>query len=139
MDQAYQAAAPRRANVSKTTQGLVLAYHLLLGAYLVGSIALLWIRSSSADDQSTLEFASGLAIFLALVCFLIGWGIWQWKNWARMLGLILRWLNVGATVLSVAQIRISPQGAVGTMLSCLVLWWLYEPAVKLQFRSGSGT
>jgi hypothetical protein len=39
----------------------------------------------------------------------------------------------------VTRFRMNATGAISVLFSCLILWWLYLPAVKLQFRNGSGT
>ena len=136
MAEIYQAALPRLSNASKTTWGLVVVYHFLVPAILTGAIAFDWAAArSSREDLLTLEVLSGVGAPFVLLYVTTGWGILRWKNWSRTLSLVLNWINVIAAVANVARLRI--EGVISVLLSCLVLWWLSMPAVKLGFRAGS--
>jgi hypothetical protein len=135
MAEVYQAAAPPQSSPSKTTWGIVVVYHFLIAALLVFMLALWWARSSPEDVLTPKEVAV-FVIPMALVYFITGWGILKWKGWGRKVSLVLNWLNVVAAVVELPRIRTNSTGVVGVLLSCLVLWWLSVPTVKLKFRRG---
>jgi hypothetical protein len=140
MAEINQAAAPRQSSASKTTLRLVVAYHFLVAASLCGAIVLAWVSArSSQEDVFIAEVMTGLAATLALLYLIMGWGILRWKNWSRTLSLVLNWINVVGAAVAVARLRANPAGVINALLSCLVLWWLSMPAVKLGFRAGSET
>ncbi len=115
-----------------------MAYHFLVVALLGDAIVLTWAAAwSSQEDVFIAELISGVAAPLALLYLIAGWGILRWKNWSRTLSLVLNWINFVAAAVSVARLRINPEGVIGGLLSCLVLWWLSLPAVKLEFRTAS--
>jgi hypothetical protein len=138
MEQIYPAVASRTAKVARKTQGLAVAYHFLIAVLLIGGMVLMGVRSSPADERAFMEIASGLGVFFALPYFVVGWWIWKWKSWSRILSPVLNWLNVGVAVLTVGRSGINATGSSSVALSCLVLWW-YVPATQLQFGSLSGT
>ena len=135
MAEVYQAAAPPQSSPSKTTWGIVLVYHFLIAALLVFLLALSWARSSPEDVLTPREVAV-FVIPMALIYFITGWGILKWKNWGRKVSLVLNWLNVVAAVVELPRIRTNSKGVISVLLSCLVLWWLSVPTVKLKFRRG---
>lgn len=138
MAEIYQTAAERMSSASKTTLRLVVTYHLLVAALLSGAIVLTWMAArSSQEDIFVAELVSGVAAPLALLYLIVGWGIFRWKNWSRTISLVLNWINVALAVVTVTRLRTNPQGVIGSLLSCLVLWWLSMPAVKLEFRRRS--
>jgi hypothetical protein len=116
----------------------VVAYHFLVAALLGGAIVLAWVAArSSQEDVFVAEVTSGVAAPLALLYLVVGWGVLGWKNWSRTVSLVLNWINVVGTAVSVARLRTNPEGVISALLSCLVLWWLSMPSVKLGFRAGS--
>ena len=60
-----------------------------------------------------------------------GWGIVRWKNWGRILGLILNGINLAAVP---RLARGESKGLLSGLWSCLAWWWLSLPEVKLSFR-----
>jgi hypothetical protein len=135
MVEVYQAAAPPQSIPSKTTWGIVVVYHFLGAVLPVFVLALSWARSSPEDVLGLKEVAV-FAIPMALIYFITGWGILKWRNWGRKVSLVLNWLNVVAAVVELPRIRSHSTGVIGVLLSCLVLWWLSVPTVKLKFRRG---
>ena len=126
--------APSR---SKVSQILVASWHFLVAAITIGGLTWAWRAMPIRDDDRLLM--NGVFAALAAFCAIYvvaGWGILNWKNWSRILALALNWINL---VLAALQIRrIGVEGILSALASCLVLWWLSMPMVKLAFRSGIG-
>lgn len=140
MAEVYEAIEKQLPYPSKTTWGLVVAYHLLIATALIVALVVFWMTMKSpSEDLITPGEAAVIVAPFALAYLMAGWGILRWKNWSRILSLVLNWLNVIATVVNVSRLRNNPQGIVGVLVSCLVLWWLSLPAVKLVFRRRSAT
>jgi hypothetical protein len=138
MSEVHQAASSSLARASQTTRGLVVVYHFLVATILIVAILVDWLTvSSSENDLFMLKGLSAVGVPFALVYGVAGWRILRWRNWSRTLSLFLNWLNVIPAVLMVMSRRINLAGAVSVLLSCLVLWWLSMPAVKLEFRRRS--
>ena len=68
-----------------------------------------------------LAIIGGIFIVLGLVCFLIGWGLWTLKGWARIIAIIL-------AILSLCNIPI------GTIIGIIILWYLFKPEIKAAFE-----
>jgi hypothetical protein len=138
MAEMYQAAVSRSSSASKTTLRLVVAYHFLVGAFLGVAIILVWQSAKfSQEDAFIAKAISGVAAPLAVLYLVVGWGILRRKSWSRTVSIVLNWMNVGAGAISVARLGNNPEGAINVLLSCLVLWGLSMPAVKLEFRPRS--
>jgi hypothetical protein len=138
MAESYEATVPRLSKATKTTRRLVVAYHFLVAALLGGAIILAWVEVRSApEDINIAEVMSGVAATLGVLYLVVGWGILKWKYWSRILSLVLNWINVIAAAANIARLQI--EGVISVLLSCLVLWWLSMPAVKLAFRAESET
>jgi hypothetical protein len=138
MAESCEATAPRLSKASKTTLRLVVAYHFLVAALLGGAIILAWVEVRSApEDINIAEVMSGVAATLAVLYLVVGWGILKWKHWSRVVSIVLNWINVVGGAVSVARLRVNPEGVISSLLSCLVLWWLAMPAVKLEFQRRS--
>lgn len=138
MAEIYQATAPLLTNVSKSTRLLVVAYHFLVAVFLVGAIVLAWMGARFAPEYTLIaEVVTAIAVPFAALYLIVGWGIFEWKNWSRTASLVLNWINVAAAVLNVARFRMNPDGVLGVLISCAVLWWLSTSAVRLKFCAGS--
>jgi cytochrome b561 len=135
MSETYQAAAP---GLSSTTRILVVAYHFLIAAGLIGVLVVEWgiARESGEGFRSFGELIAVVAPFI-IIYSMAGWGILKWKNWSRTLSLVLNWINVVAAVVTLARHSDNPEAFVGVLLSCLVLWWLSVPVVKMEFQRRS--
>jgi hypothetical protein len=116
---------------------LVASWHFLVAAITIGGLTWAWRTTPlTDDDRSLIKVLIAVAIPLCAIYVVAGWGILNWKNWSRILALVLNWINL---VLAAVQIRqIGVEGILSAVASCLVLWWLSMPAVKLAFRSGIG-
>ncbi|MDI6917577.1 MAG: hypothetical protein QMC80_07250 [Thermoplasmatales archaeon] len=60
-------------------------------------------------------------VIVGLVYFLIGWGLWTLKGWARTIAIIL-------AILSLCNIP------VGTIIGIIILWYLFKPEIKAAFE-----
>ena len=92
-------------------------------------------KGRSEDDRAFISTVSLLIIPMVALYVSAGWGILKWKNWGRALALGLNWINVLAAAARIARLEI--EGGVSVVASCLALWWLSMPAVKLMFREMS--
>ena len=138
MSEVRQAASSPLTRASQITQGLVAVYHFLVATIVTVAILLDWVTvRSSGDDLIMLKAMSVIGIPFALAYVMIGWGIVKWRKWSRTLSLFLNWPNVIPAVLIVINRRINLAGVVSVLLSCLVLWWLSMPSVKLEFQRQS--
>ncbi|MGC9553694.1 MAG: hypothetical protein ACP5EK_00080 [Thermoplasmatota archaeon] len=64
--------------------------------------------------------AGGLVFFLGLFGFLVAWGLWNRMNWARRVAIVFALLGLLAF-------------PVGTIISLLLLWYLFKPGAKKAF------
>jgi hypothetical protein len=131
----YEGHAP----VSRRPDGLVLVvlYHALSGLIsLLGMCAAfslpLVVGLAAADSRQGVSpvlvvglvtiFIAGLLLVIAAANLVVGWGLWQRREWARLaaLGLaIIRLLNL----------------PFGTVAGGLIIWYLLQDHVKAGFRS----
>jgi hypothetical protein len=112
----------------------VVVYHFFVAAVLTGVLIVVWATPGSSWKTLAPQEMSVIIAPFALIYFIVGWGMLRWKNWSRTVSLVLNWVNLFAVAVSVARVQM--EGVISAVLSCLVLWWLSAPAVKLQFRSG---
>jgi len=112
-------------------QLLVATCHVLLAIALLGGS--IWAgRLARGENQPYLVGVLALVFVpLGLLYLMAGWGIVRWKNWGRILGLILNGINLAVAVPGLA--RVESKGLISLLLSCLVLWWFSLPEVKLSF------
>ena len=64
---------------------------------------------------------SGYFLIVAIFYFVIAWGLWHlrtWARWAAMIGAVFGLLSF----------------PLGTLLSIIMLWYLFRPEVKAAFR-----
>ena len=135
MSEVHQSTSSFLAGASQTSRGLVGVYHFLIATMLIVVILVDWVSlRSSGDDLFMLKALTAVGVPFALIYGVTGWGILRWRNWSRTFSLVLNWLNVVPAVFMVMSGRINLTGVVSVLLSCLVLWWLSTPAVKLKFR-----
>jgi len=125
----------RGANPTKTSQLLIATWHFVMAVIPLGW--LLWnLREvASEDDRAFIGTVSWVLVPMVALYVSAGWGILKWKNWGRILALGLNWINVLAAVVQMARLEI--KGGISLVASCLALWWLSMPAVKLMFREMS--
>jgi hypothetical protein len=73
------------------------------------------------DEGGGLLAALGaIGIIIGLIYFLIAWGLWTLKPWARMMAIIF----------AVIGLLSFP---VGTVISIIILWYLFKPEIKAAF------
>ena len=137
MDATVQPSATPGPSPARASQILVAGWHYLVAAITIGGLAWVWRMTPLEDhDRSPIKLLFAVATPLCVAYVIAGWGILNWKNWSRILALVLNWINL---VLAALQIgRIGVEGVLSALVSCLVLWWLSMPTVKLAFRSAIG-
>jgi hypothetical protein len=102
--------------------GLMLLFAVLGG----GLAAVLGLASGSADGAAVGGIMGVLAVVFALMAvpgMAIGWGLLNYKSWARILGIAFGILNL---------INIP----IGTIIGIYSLWVLFNEQVAQSFRQG---
>lgn len=67
--------------------------------------------------------AGGLLLLITLANWVIGWGLWQGRDWAR----------IGAIGLAVFRLFNIP---LGTIIGGLIIWYLLREETKAEFAAG---
>jgi hypothetical protein len=137
MDATVQPSTLPVPSLSRVSQILVASWHFLVAAITIGGLTWAWRTSPIGDDdRSLIKVLFAVVLSLCVIYVIAGWGILNWKNWSRILALALNWINL---VLAALQIRpIGVERILSALASCLVLWRLSMPTVKLAFRSAIG-
>jgi|GEM_PF-754335 len=65
----------------------------------------------------------GVMIVIGVLYFLVGWGLWNLKPWARTVSIVL-------AIISLIGFPI------GTILGIIILWYLFKPEIKAAFGVG---
>ncbi len=60
-------------------------------------------------------------IIIGIIDFIIGWGLWSLQSWARIVAIIF-------AVIGLLNFPI------GTIISIIVLWYLFKPEIKAAFE-----
>lgn len=71
-------------------------------------------------------------LVVAIICALIGWGMWKLKNWARILTIILCALGVLARLWSLVHM-FSVFSIIVLLIDALIIWYLLKADVKAAF------
>jgi hypothetical protein len=71
-------------------------------------------------------------IIIAVIYFLIGWGMWKVKNWARILTIIFCALSALSQLWSLVH-NFSIFGIVILAIDVLIIWYLLKANVKAAF------
>ncbi len=83
-------------------------------------------------------------VFAAIVA-LLGWGMWQLKNWARIVTLVFACIGIffGGLwlLLSLMHFHVFAIVFLGIRLAinALIIWYLLQPHVRAAFEGRSGT
>ncbi len=72
----------------------------------------------------------GIVIIVAIIAFLLGYGLWNGSGWAWIVQLVFSALGA---VTSLASL---PSGIVGLIIDGLIIWYLFRPNVKAFFGKG---
>lgn len=100
---------------------------MLLFAVLGGGLAALGgLLSGDADAAAVGGIMGVVAVFFALIAIpgiVIGWGLLNYKGWARILGIIFGIINL-------------INFPIGTAIGIYSLWVLFNDEVAAQFRRG---
>jgi len=124
----------------------VLAVLHFVGAIVMAFVAILLFLGTSmaASSPSGATILLGLGVFgivlvllFAVLGALLGWGLWNLKNWARLVVLIISALGVVATLMNLVFTGIELAFVAGYLIRlayyALVIWYLLRPHVKLAF------
>lgn len=110
-----------------------------------GAIATALSRQAGGGAGIVAALGAGLGVVFiigAVICALLGWGLWALKNWARIITIVLLALDIALGLL----------GLVGTLTHFnlfaviwsvfwiavygLIIWYLLKPEVKAAFQGG---
>ncbi len=96
---------------------------IMAGAFLLAG----QLGDGLAED--VLATLGGLLLFMAIVGFLLGWGLWSLRPWARTIALIFAclWVIVGLLTVTIGV------GIIVALLAILILWYLMRPEIKAAF------
>lgn len=81
--------------------------------------------------QITYSFVGGS--FLWVVTFLYAWGIFKWRPWARMLGIVLSALCFAVYAVSEFDLGKLDWGIALALIYCAMLFWLLLPVVRAEY------
>lgn len=117
----------------------------MLGAIISSSMG----QNSQVSGPGLTGFMAGLGAVLAVVFFvfaciavLLGWGMWNLKNWARIVTMVLCCIGIlfGALGLLFALVRFNIFSMVficiRLAINGLIVWYLLQPNVKAAFEGG---
>ncbi|HKW43042.1 MAG TPA: DUF2127 domain-containing protein [Thermoplasmata archaeon] len=113
-------------------------------ALLIGGLVLLVVPALPPSTDVMLEaavFAMGpVLILLGLLSFLVAWGLWTLKPWARKVAIIFALISIGTDIVSIATGNYS--NALGLLIDLFLIWYLTRPRVRAAFvaadRSAAG-
>ncbi len=91
-------------------------------AWLAGGAIAAWALAAFAGFGLGGIFAIcfGVGVIIALICFVIAWGLWTMQGWAR-------WVAIIFAVFSLISVPI------GTIIGIIILLYLFQPEVKAAF------
>lgn len=104
------------------------------------------------NELAGLTIAIGLLnLAFAALCILVGWGLWETREWARLAAVVLSILSLIGCLLAgvyfiggyeLAGFRLSFPGVglgmfVLAVVPALILWYLFKPEVRELFVSGA--
>ena len=75
----------------------------------------------------------GVVIVVAIIAFLVGYGLWKGSGWAWIVQLIFSALG------AITSLAALPSGIVGLIIDGLIIWYLFRPNVKAFFGKGEAT
>jgi hypothetical protein len=114
-------------NVVMGALGVLLALVVFAGASVLPAL----LEASRADIgvpmavvELVVTVVVGFILLMSLPCLILGWGLYNFRPWARVLGLVLSALNL----LNVPF---------GTALSLYAFWVLLKPETEALFREPS--
>jgi hypothetical protein len=87
--------------------------------------------------------AAGVAFLIfGVISFLVGWGLWKLKNWARIITIICMALGIAGGLFGLVGIfaHFTVFGLIWTVvwlaIYALIIWYLVKPDVKAAFQGG---
>jgi hypothetical protein len=118
----------------------------LIAIYLGGAGVLIILRPGMLPLTIGSSFLGGLELagpymflLFALVCALMGWGLFRLNAWARLAAIAAAFAGVVLLVPSVSGSVISFRagalfwGALGVIVRVVVIWYLFQEPVKEEF------
>ncbi|HZR28949.1 MAG TPA: hypothetical protein VFA71_09220 [Terriglobales bacterium] len=116
----------------------------ILGGGIIGSLL---SQNSQLSGAGLTGIMAGLGAVFAVVLFvfaaiaaILGWGMWQLKNWARIVTLVLAGIGIvfgGLGLLfSLLHFHVITIVFIGIRLAinALIIWYLLQPDVKAAFE-----
>ncbi|HPT74538.1 MAG TPA: DUF2127 domain-containing protein [Methanomassiliicoccaceae archaeon] len=119
-------ARPAGVGVLTTLYVLQALLSILSGVLALGLLSLL----------GPIGMAVGVAIGIVLIAIgvvhlIIAWGLWRGRRWARLLAIALTILGLIPDI--VGSFTLNPISLVGLLIGILILWYLFQPQVKIYF------
>ncbi|MCD6512605.1 MAG: hypothetical protein J7K61_03280 [Thermoplasmata archaeon] len=93
-------------------------YGLAAGAAMFGGNSIFNFGMGSA----ILSAVGAITVIIGLIDLLIAYGLWELKSWAR----------TAAIVLAIIGLLGFP---IGTIISIIILWYLFKPEIKEAFKA----
>ena len=117
---------------------------LIVGGGMIGSLI---SRNSQLSGPGLVGFMAGLGAVVAVFFFVfaaigatLGWGMWQLKNWARIITLVFACVGIffgGLWLfLSLLHFNVISMVFLGIRLAinALIIWYLLQPHVRAAFE-----
>ena len=80
------------------------------------------VSESVIDFVDSMMIVGGvIALIVAVLYIITGWGLWTMKSWARIVAIIL-------AIISLLSFPI------GTIIGIVILWYLFKPEIKEVFH-----
>jgi hypothetical protein len=111
------------------------------------------LAGSQATDGSggvgaivgALGAAAGVVFLICgAISFLLGWGLWKLKNWARIVTIVFMALGIAGALFGLVGIfaHFTVFGLIWTVfwlaIYALIIWYLVKPEVKAAFQGRAG-
>ena len=115
---------------------LSILFWVLAALAIIGSLVMFGAKNAIIDiiqdqpdvSESVIDFVDSMmivggviALIVAVLYIITGWGLWTMKSWARIVAIIL-------AIISLLSFPI------GTIIGIVILWYLFKPEIKEVFH-----
>ena len=74
-----------------------------------------------------------LNIAVGAIALVVGWGMWALKRWAWLLAIAVTVVRLFFEILKLLEPNLMLAGALGIVISAVIIWYLLRPEVKRAF------